>query len=118
MSIRVLGTDLQPKKKLPYALTKIYGIGIHRAFKVCEEAKIDPNLRVQELSGPDALTLTKVISENYVVQDELRREILMAKRRLVNMRCWRGIRGQNGLPCRGQRTRSNAETARRRKGSI
>ena len=118
MAIRVLGTDLQPKKKLPYALTAIYGIGIHRAYEVCAEAKIDVHKRVSELSGPDAFVLTKVISEKYLVQDELRRENLTAKRRLVQMRAWRGVRAQNGLPCRGQRTRSNAETEYKRKGDL
>jgi small subunit ribosomal protein S13 len=119
MAIRVLGTDLQPKKKLPYALTKIYGIGLYRAYQICALAKLDPNKRVSELSSPDALTLTNAIGElNYEVQDQLRRKVLMDKRRLISTRAWRGVRAQNGLPCRGQRTRSNAETARRRKEMI
>jgi small subunit ribosomal protein S13 len=118
MSIRVLGADLQSNKKLPYALTRIYGIGIYRAFEVCKMAGIDPDIRVSQLTGQDALNLTKVISEKYVVQDELKREELSARRRLIQLRTRRGIRMRNGLPVRGQRTRSNAATAAKNKGKI
>jgi len=118
MSIRVLGADLQANKKLPYALTRIYGIGIYTGFEVCKLTGIDPNLRVSQLTGQDALNLTKVISERYVTQDELKREELASRRRLVQLRTRRGIRLQNGLPVRGQRTRSNAATAAKSKGKI
>lgn len=111
---RLLGVDI-PNKKIEFALRYIYGIGPTRARFVLEQTKIDPNARSNDLSEEDLNKIAEVIAENgYIVEGDLRREIIANKKRLQAIKCYRGVRHLRGLPVRGQRTRTNART---RKGS-
>lgn len=112
---RLLGVDLPNRKKIEYSLRYVYGIGPTRAKSILEEAGIDPNTRTQELSEQDLSLVSKVILDRkYLVEGDLRRTITGNLKRLQSIRCYRGLRHQQGLPVRGQRTITNART---RKGA-
>jgi len=115
MVIRVLGKNLNENKVLPFALAaSVYGIGIKRATAICVQAGIDPTTRVKTLQDQDALRIQDAIKQlGYLVATDLEREERNNRRRLGGIRPYRFIRQENGLPCRGQRTRSNANTAHR-----
>ncbi|MGC8861425.1 MAG: 30S ribosomal protein S13 [Armatimonadota bacterium] len=110
---RIAGVDLPRDKKVEYALTYIYGIGLSSAKKIVAAAGIDPNTRMRDLTESEISELRKQIEGNYVVEGDLRREYSMAIRRLMEIGSYRGLRHRRGLPVRGQRTRTNA---RMRKG--
>lgn len=110
---RIAGIDLPRDKKVEYALTYIFGIGLASAQQIVEEARVDPVTRVRDLTESEISELRKVIEGNYTVEGELRREVAMSIRRLMEIGCYRGIRHRRGLPVRGQRTKTNA---RMRKG--
>ncbi len=107
---RVAGVDIPDDKKVPYSLAYIYGIGIKTGFKICEKAGIDPEKRVKELSKEEIAKIRKIIETEYKVEGELRKEIAMNIKRLIEIGCYRGVRHKLGLPVRGQRTRTNART--------
>ena len=108
---RLLGVDIPNRKKIEYSLRYVYGIGPTRSKSVLEEAKIDPNLRTQDLSEQDLSKITNVILERkYLVEGDLRREVTSNLKRLQSIRSYRGLRHQRGLPVRGQRTITNART--------
>ena len=109
---RIAGVDLPDKKRLEIALTYIYGIGKTRAKEILEKTGIDGMKRVGELSPEELNTIRKFIEQNYKVEGDLRREVAVAIKRLVDMGCYRGIRHRLGLPVRGQRTKTNAKTRR------
>ena len=112
---RLLGVDIPNRKKIEYSLRYIYGIGPMRAKNILEETGIDPNIRTQELSEQELSQISKVILERkYLVEGDLRRTITGNMKRLQSIRCYRGLRHQQGLPVRGQRTITNART---RKGA-
>lgn len=112
---RILGVDIPNNKKIEFSLQYIYGVGPARAKLALEIAGIDPNLRAHELSEEQLNRIVEVINERqYRVEGDLRREIASNLKRLIAIRCYRGIRHQRGLPVRGQRTSTNART---RKGS-
>lgn len=112
---RLLGVDIPNNKKIEFSLRYIYGIGPTRAKIVLEKVGIDPNIRAHVLSEEELNKIAEVIAEfGYVVEGDLRREIVSNKKRLQAIKCYRGIRHQRGLPVRGQRTKTNART---RKGS-
>ncbi|HIQ30542.1 MAG TPA: 30S ribosomal protein S13 [Aquifex aeolicus] len=116
---RIAGVDLPDGKRLEIALTYIYGIGRTLAKEVCEGTGIDCKKRVGELSPEELNTLRKFIDEHYKVEGDLRREVQLNIKRLIDMGCYRGQRHARGLPVRGQQTRTNAKTRkgrRRRKG--
>lgn len=108
---RIAGVNVPDKKRVPIALTYIYGIGPTSAFKICEKAGVDTQKRMGELDE-DSLNRIRSEIENggYKIEGELRREISMNIKRLVDMRCYRGLRHRAGLPVRGQRTQTNART--------
>ena len=110
---RITGVDLPRDKKVEYALTAIFGIGLPSAKKIVAEAGVDPNTRVKDLTETEVSELRKVIEGNYVVEGDLRREFSMSIRRLMEIGSYRGLRHRRGLPVRGQRTKTNA---RMRKG--
>lgn len=110
---RIAGVDLPRDKKVEYALTYIYGIGLSSAKKIVAAAGVDPNTRMRDLTESEISELRKQIEGNYVVEGDLRREYSMAIRRLMEIGSYRGLRHRRGLPVRGQRTRTNA---RMRKG--
>jgi small subunit ribosomal protein S13 len=113
MVIRVLGKNLSENKVLPFALAgSIYGVGIKRAMQICAQAGIDPTTRVKTLEEQDAIRIQNAIKElGFLVASDLQREERNHNRRLASIRCYRWIRRENGLPSRGQRTRSNANSA-------
>lgn len=107
---RIQGVDLPRDKRIEVALTYIYGIGLSRSQDILEETGVDPDTRVHELTDKDITSLREFINQNFKVEGDLRREVQMNIKRLVEIGCYRGIRHKKGLPVRGQRTRTNART--------
>lgn len=106
---RIAGVNIPDRKHAVIALTSIYGIGRSRADDICKEAGIDPQVKIQELSEEQVDVLRGIVGR-YTVEGDLRREISMNIKRLMDLGCNRGIRHRRGLPLRGQRTRTNART--------
>ena len=106
---RIAGINIPPNKHVGIALTHIYGIGRNRALRVCEAAKIAPDTKVRDLSEPEVERLRAEIAR-FPVEGDLRREVSMSIKRLMDLGCYRGVRHRKGLPMRGQRTRTNART--------
>jgi small subunit ribosomal protein S13 len=102
---RVAGVDLLRNKKGPYALRYIYGIGRSNAWEVLAQAGVDPNKRVSEWTEDEVARIRAVIENRYVVEGQLRAEVQMNIRRLIEIGCYRGLRHKLGLPVHGQRTR-------------
>ncbi|ACX52594.1 30S ribosomal protein S13 [Ammonifex degensii KC4] len=107
---RIAGVDLPKDKRVEIALTYIYGIGRSSAKKILEKTGVNPDTRVKDLTEDEIARIREVIDKEYKVEGDLRREIAMNIRRLIDIRCYRGIRHIRGLPVRGQRTRTNART--------
>jgi small subunit ribosomal protein S13 len=108
---RLLGVEIPAKKKVPYALRYIYGIGPDRADQIVAHIGIDPNLRATDLSEEQLNKIMSFIAEKkWVVEGDLRREITSNVRRLQAINCYRGMRHRRSLPVRGQRTKTNART--------
>lgn len=107
---RIAGVDLPRDKKVEYALTYIYGIGLSSARKIVAAAGVGPNTRVRDLTESEVSELRRQIEGNYTVEGDLRRELSMSIRRLMEIGCYRGLRHRRGLPVRGQRTKTNART--------
>jgi len=105
---RVVGIDLPKNKRMDIALTYIYGIGRSLARKVLQRTGIDPALRAKDLTEEQASKLTTAIQHDYKVEGDLRREITLNVKRLMDIGCYRGLRHKKGLPVRGQRTHTNA----------
>ncbi|MCX7760930.1 MAG: 30S ribosomal protein S13 [Hydrogenothermaceae bacterium] len=112
---RIAGVDLPDKKRLEIALTYIYGIGKTRAKEILEKTGISGLKRVGELTPDELNTIRKFIEQNYKVEGDLRREVAVSIKKLVDMGCYRGIRHRLGLPVRGQRTKTNAKTRKGKK---
>ena len=106
---RIAGINIPLQKHIVVALTSIYGIGNSSAKVVCTEAGIAPDTKVKDLSEPDVEKLRTAVAR-FTVEGDLRREISMNIKRLMDLGCYRGIRHRRGLPMRGQRTRTNART--------
>jgi small subunit ribosomal protein S13 len=109
---RIAGVDLPRNKKLGFALRYIYGIGPVNALAVLAEASVDPEKRTDVLTEDEVARIRDVIEAKYRVEGDLRREISMNIKRLMDLGCYRGLRHRKGLPVRGQRTHSNARTRR------
>lgn len=107
---RIAGVNIPSSKRLEIALTYIHGIGKAKSKEICEKANIDPNLRVNKLQDSDVIKLREIIDADYVVEGELRREVGMNIKRLMDLGCYRGLRHRRRLPVRGQRTHTNART--------
>ena len=108
---RIAGVDLPKNKRIVVALTYIYGIGISTAENILAATKIDPNTRTDKLTEADVSSLRDEIDGNATkVEGDLRREISMNIKRLMDLGCYRGLRHRKGLPARGQRTKTNART--------
>ncbi|NOR67385.1 MAG: 30S ribosomal protein S13 [Woeseiaceae bacterium] len=106
---RIAGINISLNKHIVIALTDIYGIGQSRAQQICSAAGVAPEIQVKDLAEPEVAKLRTAVS-NFVVEGDLRREISMNIKRLMDLGCYRGIRHRRGLPLRGQRTRTNART--------
>jgi len=107
---RISGVDLPRNKRLEIALTYIYGIGRTTAQIILGKAGIDRNKKTDDLTDEDITALRKIIDSEYKVEGDLRREISMNIKRLMDLGCYRGLRHRRGLPVRGQRTKTNART--------
>ena len=107
---RIAGVDLPREKKVEYGLTYIFGIGLTSAREIISEARVNPDTKIRDLTESEISDLRKVIEGNYTVEGDLRREVAMSIRRLMEIGCYRGIRHRRGLPVRGQRTKTNART--------
>lgn len=112
---RISGVDLPKNKRIEAALTYIYGIGFSASNKILKEADVDSNIRVKDLSDKDVAKIRTVIDANYRVEGALKSEITMNIKRLMEIRCYRGLRHRKGLPVRGQRTRTNARSRKGRR---
>jgi len=107
---RIAGVNIPTAKRVPIALTYITGIGPASAQSICEAVNIDATRRVNELSDAEVLAIREHIDANYTVEGDLRREVQMNIKRLMDLRSYRGLRHRNQLPVRGQRTHTNART--------
>lgn len=112
---RIAGVDLPKNKKMGTALTYIYGIGPVTAVDILNKAQVDTDMRSDALSEDDVARIRDVLEQGYQVEGDLRRQISMNIKRLMDLGCYRGLRHRKGLPVRGQRTHSNARTRRRKK---
>jgi small subunit ribosomal protein S13 len=107
---RIAGVNIPSGKRLEIGLTYIHGIGKAKAREICEKANMDPNMRVNKLQDADVIKLREIIDANFMVEGELRREVGMNIKRLMDLGCYRGLRHRRRLPVRGQRTHTNART--------
>ena len=107
---RIAGIDLPREKRVEIGLTYIYGIGLKSSKDILAKTGINPDIRAKDLTEDDIAKLRDEIENNYTVEGELRREVAMNIKRLVETNCYRGIRHRKGLPVRGQRTKTNART--------
>ena len=107
---RIAGVDLPREKRVEIGLTYIFGIGRVTADKILEETGINPDIRVKDLSESDVAKLREYIEHNLKVEGDLRREVSLNIKRLVEIGCYRGVRHLRGLPVRGQSTKQNART--------
>lgn len=112
---RIAGVDLPKNKRVEIGLTYIYGIGQNTATTILKETGINPDTRVKDLSENEVALLRDYIDKNNSVEGDLRREVALNIKRLVEIGCYRGVRHRKGLPVRGQRTKTNART---RKGPV
>ena len=115
---RIAGIDLPKDKRIEIGLTYIFGIGRTSATKILEEAKIDPNTRVKDLTEAEEAKLREIIGHSYTVEGDLRRDLAMDIKRLTEIGCYRGIRHRKGLPVRGQRSKTNARTRKGPKRTV
>lgn len=113
---RIAGVDLPRDKRVEIGLTYIYGIGLATAHEILEKTGVDGNKRVKDLTEEEAQLLRSEIVNNHQVEGDLRREVSMNIKRLMDIGCYRGIRHRLGLPAHGQRTKTNARTLKNRKG--
>jgi len=109
---RIAGVDIPREKRVVVALTYIYGIGKGTSEQILEATQIDLSARVKDLDETQVARLREYIDRNYVVEGDLRREVNMNIKRLIEIGCYRGLRHRRNLPVRGQRTRTNARTRR------
>lgn len=107
---RIAGVNIPTNKPVAISLRYIYGIGPVNAVEICTKLSIDQAKRVNELSDAEVLAIREVIDRDYLVEGDLRREVSMNIKRLVDLGCYRGLRHRKGLPVRGQRTHTNART--------
>ena len=107
---RIAGVNIPARKRVPVALTSIYGIGYQSAQSICDSVGIQQSARVNELTDLNVKELREHIDQNYMVEGDLRRDVQMNIKRMMDLGCYRGLRHRRGLPVRGQRTHTNART--------
>jgi small subunit ribosomal protein S13 len=118
MAIRIVGVDLPQNKRGEIALTYIYGIGRSSANKILSEARIDRDIKVKDWTDDQAAVVREIISRNYKVEGDLRSEVQLNIKRLMDIGCYRGVRHRIGLPVRGQSTKNNARTRKGKKKTV
>ncbi|HAX23750.1 MAG TPA: 30S ribosomal protein S13 [Thermomicrobiales bacterium] len=109
---RIAGVDIPREKRVEYALPYIYGVGIPTSRQILDRTGIDPSTRVRDLTDDEVTRLRDIIEKEMRVEGDLRREVAMNIKRLMDIGCYRGLRHRRGMPLRGQRTRTNARTRR------
>lgn len=115
---RIEGVDLPRSKRIEVGLTYIYGIGPTRAKEIINGTDVNPDIRVKDLTENDVSVIREYINKNYKVEGDLRRDVQMNIKRLVEIGCYRGLRHRRGLPVHGQRTRTNARTRKGPKKTV
>lgn len=118
---RIAGVDLPREKRVEIGLTYIYGIGRSTSNRILAAAKVNPDTRVRDLTDEEVAAISAVIADpeqNIMVEGDLRRDVAMNIKRLQEIGCYRGIRHRKGLPCRGQKTKTNARTCKGPKKTI
>ena len=118
MAIRIVGVDLPQNKRGEIALTYIFGIGRSSSAKILEAAGVDKDLKVKDWTDDQAAKIREIIAANYKVEGDLRSEVQMNIKRLMDIGCYRGVRHRLGLPGRGQSTKNNARTRKGRKKTV
>ena len=115
---RISGVDLPREKRVEIGLTYIYGIGLTSSKRILSEANVNPDTRVRDLTDDEVRRISEVISESQTVEGDLRREIALNIKRLKEIGSYRGKRHRQGLPCRGQKTKTNARTCKGPKKTV
>ncbi|HEX2989379.1 MAG TPA: 30S ribosomal protein S13 [Anaerolineales bacterium] len=115
---RIEGVDLPRNKRVEIGLTYLYGIGPTRAQEILSQTKVNPDIRIKDLSEADVQAIREFISKNYKVEGDLRREVQMSIKRLIEIGSYRGMRHRRNLPVRGQRTRTNSRTRKGTKKTV
>lgn len=115
---RIAGVDLPREKRIEIGLTYIYGIGRASSKRILKDASINPDTRVRDLTDDEVAKLREIIDKSQVVEGDLRREIALNIKRLMEIGCYRGIRHRRGLPVRGQKTKTNARTRKGPKRTV
>lgn len=115
---RIAGVDLPRDKRIEIGLTYIYGVGLSRSQQILEKTGVDPDVRVKDLTDADIIKLRETVEGDYLIEGDLRRQVNMNIKRLMDIGCYRGRRHRVGLPVRGQRTRTNSRTRRSGKRTI
>ncbi|MDO9635068.1 MAG: 30S ribosomal protein S13 [Paludibacter sp.] len=118
MAIRIVGVDLPQNKRGEVGLTYIYGIGRSNAKKILEEAGVDLNIKVKDWTDDQAAKIREIIGTTFKVEGDLRSEVQLNIKRLMDIGCYRGIRHRIGLPLRGQSTKNNARTRKGKKKTV
>jgi small subunit ribosomal protein S13 len=109
---RIAGVDLPPSKRVEIGLTYIFGIGRSRSLSILEKAQVDPSTKVKDLSEDEVVRIQRVINQEGRVEGDLRKSVSLDIKRLIEIGSYRGMRHRRNLPCRGQRTHTNARTRR------
>ncbi|HFS85478.1 MAG TPA: 30S ribosomal protein S13 [Epsilonproteobacteria bacterium] len=115
---RIAGVDLPKKKRMEYALTYIFGIGLTTSRKILDATEIDYNKRVHELTDAEAATIRNYIQDNVIVEGDLRKQVTLDIKALMDLGSYRGLRHRRGLPCRGQKTKTNARTRKGKRKTV
>ena len=115
---RIAGVDLPRDKRVEIGLTYIFGIGRPTATDICKKADVNPDTRDRDLTDDEVRRLSDIIASDYLVEGDLRREVAMNIKRLTEIGCYRGMRHRRNLPCRGQKTKTNARTCKGPKKTI
>ncbi|AEV34037.1 30S ribosomal protein S13 [Owenweeksia hongkongensis] len=115
---RIAGIDLPKNKRGEIGLTYIFGIGNSRSRQILDEAGVDYNTKVQDWDDDQLTAIRNVITEQYKVEGELRSEVQLSIKRLMDIGCYRGVRHRNGLPLRGQRTKNNSRTRKGKRKTV
>lgn len=115
---RIAGVDLPKNKRGVIGLTYIYGIGLTSAKQILSEAEVDHNVKVREWSDENIKSIRQILADSYTVEGQLRTEIQLNIKRLMDIACYRGLRHRKGLPLRGQRTQTNARTRKGKRKTV
>ena len=115
---RISGIDLPRNKRVEIALTYLYGVGRSRSMRIIKEAGVNPNMKLKDLSEDEIGLLRNTINKGYAVEGELRSQVAMSIKRLMDIKSYRGLRHKRGLSVRGQRTKTNSRTRKGRRGGL